>query len=91
MTNGPPTYDEVTTLFTANAVQRKAEAVRGITFLLNSKLFRHPAEFAEVWSTYSKATEEIVNLSKEEVSLISRNVVESRKATRNGVYGLFHD
>ena len=77
MTNGPPTYDEVTTLFTANAIQRSAETVRGITLLLNSKLFRHPAEFAEVWSTYSKATEEIVNLSKEEVSLINSSLINS--------------
>ena len=77
MTNGPPTYDEVVTLFGSNGPNRKAEAVRGMYLLLNSKHFRHPAEFAEVWSLYRKAAEEIVNLSKEEVSLICSSLINS--------------
>ena len=55
MTDGPPTYDEMMTLFGINGVHRKAEAVRGMTLLLDSWLFRHPAEFAKVWSAYSEA------------------------------------
>ena len=77
MMKGPPTYDEVTTLFTASGVQRNPEAVRGMILLLNSKLFRHPKEFAEVWNEYGKAAEEIVNLSREEVSLIGSSLINS--------------
>ena len=77
MTDGPPTYDEVTTLFGSNGPHRKAEAVRGMNLLLNSKHFRHPAEFAAVWSIYSKAAEEIVNLSREEVSFIGSSLINS--------------
>ena len=68
MTDGPPTYDEMMTLFGINGVHRKAEAVRGMTLLLDSWLFRHPAEFAKVWSAYSEAAEKTVNLTREEVS-----------------------
>ena len=75
MTNGPPTYDEVVTLFGSNGPNRKAEAVRGMYLLLNSKHFRHPAEFAEVWSLYSKAAEKFITFSKEEVSLIRSSLI----------------
>ena len=36
--------------------------------LLNSKLFRHPKEFAEVWNAYGHAAEKFITLSREEVS-----------------------
>ena len=77
MTNGTPSYDEVNTIFQASGVYRNAEAVRGMILLLNSKLFRHPKEFAEVWNEYGKAAEEIVNLSREEVSLIGSSLINS--------------
>ena len=77
MTNGPPTYDEMMTLFEYNGVHRKVEAVRGMTLLLNSWLFRHPAEFAKVWGAYSEAAEKTVNLTREEVSSSYNSLFES--------------
>ena len=68
MTDGTPSYDEVNTIFGVSGVYRKAEAIRGMTLLLNSKLFRHPKEFAEVWNAYGKAAEKFITLSREEVS-----------------------
>ena len=68
MTNGTPSYDEVNTIFQASGVYRNAEAVRGMILLLNSKLFRHPKEFAEVWNAYGHAAEKFITLSREEVS-----------------------
>ena len=68
MTNGPPTYDEMMTIFANNGIHRKAEAVHSMTLLMDSWLFRHPAEFAEVWGAYSEAAVKTVNLTREEVS-----------------------
>ena len=68
MKEGPSTYDEMMTLFTANGVHRKAEAVHGMTLLLNSDYFKHPTEFLSVWDEYSNAAKKMVNLTKEEVS-----------------------
>ena len=70
MDDGLPSYGDVNAIFQANGVYHKAETVRGIIFLLNSELFRHPADFAEVWNTYSQAAEKLITLSREEVSYI---------------------
>ena len=69
--DGLPSYDDVNTIFQANGVYRKAETVRGIILLLNSELFKHPADFAEVWNAYSQAAEKLITLSREEVSFYS--------------------
>ena len=42
-----------------------------MTLLLNSKFFRHPKEFAEVWNAYGKAAEKFIALPREEVSSFS--------------------
>ena len=45
-----------------------------MTLLLNSKLFRQPKEFAEVWNTYGMAAKKFITLSREEVSLIGNSL-----------------
>ena len=48
-----------------------------MTLLLNSKFFRHPKEFAEVWNAYGKAAEKFIALPREEVSSFFKHLIVS--------------